>query len=496
MLRIKEFHAVNFRSLADVRLTDLPSIVLLYGENNTGKSNLLRAVGAWLRLASWAWGASRDNGKEPSSLLAFAGAAITFDLTEDESKSTVGTLLGWPAHAQFRRDAQGIQETTLTLDGALDFGSEDTPKTLSMSFRATLSGSDIDIKVERCRTTDGANPPIDWTDMQMPPWEVTRFFRSALTGPWLRISAQRTFHEELLPTGTGDSAVTSNNGDGLLLSLFRAFASSDRAKRERFQRFSKMFSSGPIQLDEPRPVLLENTRLGLQIGDDLVADLGSGAQQWALLAGMMAMSDSPILRIEEPEANLSYRATVGVVDWLVREVNESRSAPYQIFVTSHSGNTFNLAPNEVWYSVSKANSATSVTRCHGREALTTIFPEAPVPPPRVTSILPGNFLWIPPDLLNHLGARVGDLLQVILDPQGEIRFLRTLPNEPIVANQLVVQPGNYVWLPNHVLHHLNARVGDLLQPLLGPTGELRWMNEERFEQLLVKGSEDTTEDGQ
>ncbi len=66
-LRLVAFAARDFRSLRDVRIgefrdaggeprDDLPPVVLLYGENDTGKSNLIEAVGVWLRIVqALAW---------------------------------------------------------------------------------------------------------------------------------------------------------------------------------------------------------------------------------------------------------------------------------------------------------------------------------------------------------------------------------------------------------------------------------------------------------
>ena len=49
-LRLTSFAARDFRSLRGVQVEDLPPVVLLYGENDTGKSNLIQAVGVWLRI--------------------------------------------------------------------------------------------------------------------------------------------------------------------------------------------------------------------------------------------------------------------------------------------------------------------------------------------------------------------------------------------------------------------------------------------------------------
>lgn len=44
MLRLKSFRAKNLRSWAEVEITDLPDIVLFYGDNDSGKSNLLLGI--------------------------------------------------------------------------------------------------------------------------------------------------------------------------------------------------------------------------------------------------------------------------------------------------------------------------------------------------------------------------------------------------------------------------------------------------------------------
>jgi hypothetical protein len=61
-VRLTAFKASDFRSLRNVSLGEdpppkLPPIVLLYGENDTGKSNLIQAVGVWLRIAQTLAGA-------------------------------------------------------------------------------------------------------------------------------------------------------------------------------------------------------------------------------------------------------------------------------------------------------------------------------------------------------------------------------------------------------------------------------------------------------
>ena len=49
MTRIKSLHIKGFRSLADVRITDLPSAAVMIGANGSGKSNVIK----FFRMLSW-----------------------------------------------------------------------------------------------------------------------------------------------------------------------------------------------------------------------------------------------------------------------------------------------------------------------------------------------------------------------------------------------------------------------------------------------------------
>ncbi len=459
MIRLKDIHAENFRSLADVRLTDLPPVVLFYGENNTGKSNLLRAVSTFLRLASWFWGATSQDPDAPAPVIAYVGRTEQFDLGDGEQQKLAESLLGAPVDAQFRHDSHGKVTRAFLLEGRLSVDCAAGPLEMTLSVRASKKGRTLELKVEASATSfagpvgrsggglSGAGrsggtrvlpgeesevslaggTPQEWTEWTEPPSPsdpLVAALRGELSGPWLWAHAERRFHDEILPSEAMSTAPQiSETGDGLLWALFRSFASPDPAQRERFQRFSRLLASGPLPLGVPNPVLREHSALGLQIGGEFVTELGSGARQWALLAGMLVMTEAPIVLYEEPEANQSFRGQRVVADKLAALVADPSSRPDQLFATSHSPLTYALTGKGAWYGVSMEDGATRVVRHEDEDGLVLVFPEHPLPPPYAMRLYPGNVVWLRPGVVRQLAVEPGDLLQVIPGPVGEVRLM-------------------------------------------------------------------------
>ena len=92
-MRIREFAVKNFRSLKDVRLTQLQTVTLLLGENNSGKSNILEGM-EWF-FAGMSHDASQTGGQltDDDYYLWFAGNSsepiefkVLLELSGDESK--------------------------------------------------------------------------------------------------------------------------------------------------------------------------------------------------------------------------------------------------------------------------------------------------------------------------------------------------------------------------------------------------------------------------
>jgi hypothetical protein len=438
MIRLTRFHAENFRSLVNIRLDDLPEVVLLYGENDVGKSNILRAVGAWLKLAAHVLYMTSD------ALRVDDEGRATFLL----DRRTAGRVLGRPVSSQFC-----YEQVTMKLSGGLQVSSLDFELGFTIELLDDADPKDPEVAAAVVKVTlQGVEwPGIGPLRAAIPASDPSLIaLRAALSDPWLWISSERRFHAELAQESPGETVPETDdggdqtpapNGRGLLRGLFRAHVGTDRALRRAFeQRFVSMLADGPFRLDTPRPVLDELGWLDLWVGDRSIREHGSGPRQWALITGMMAMSGAGIIGLEEPEANLSWDARIKIARRLVAEVRAPQAAPYQMFITSHDGTMYEASGGKGWYLVTIADGATQVTPREGPKGLDALVPVSQIP----------------------------------TAPTGSMRLY----------------PGGVVALPDDLVRHLGAEVGSFLYPLLGDPGEIRLVGEDRFEELVTAGSGD------
>jgi hypothetical protein len=205
MIRLTRFHAVNFRSLGDVRLDALPEVVLLYEENDVGKSNILRAVGAWLKLVAFMlhWSSERGNserGRADALRVDPEDGTSKFHLVRESAESVVGR----PVQAQFHHEQTRMQlagRLRVSLPGA---GAGATFE-FEFSFQLTLvnaaAASDemaVAVTLDRVEWP-GSGPLRDAIPASDP---ALIALRAALSDPWLWISSERRFHPELrIPPG-------------------------------------------------------------------------------------------------------------------------------------------------------------------------------------------------------------------------------------------------------------------------------------------------------
>src|SRR5262249_51262177 len=129
-----------------------------------------------------------------------------------------------------------------------------------------------------------------------------------------------------------------------------------------------------------------------------------------------------------------------IADRLAKIVKDPTYRPDQLFVTSHSRSTYALAQKGPWYGMEMKDGVTQGQRHEDEDGLNVVFSEKPLPPPRSQRLQPGNLVWLPLEITRHIGVETGDLLQPLLGPSGEAR-------------------------------------------LTGPSGEVRLMSEERLNEL-------------
>lgn len=198
-VRLIAFKASDFRSLRDVSLGEepsptLPPIVLLYGENDTGKSNLIQAVGVWLRIAQALAGAL-SNGASGSDLSVdlYEGHERYWSSEDEESLDELQAILGNRPDDLFRYGTDRFE-----LEGELSLGSaEDRERAYQFRFRVNREhGGTFHCQVLKAvwaGSAQGAKVPASDPD--------ARTLRAGLGSAWQQIGAERRFGEEHLPVG-------------------------------------------------------------------------------------------------------------------------------------------------------------------------------------------------------------------------------------------------------------------------------------------------------
>lgn len=418
MFTISEFRAQNFRSLGDVHLQGLSKVVLLYGENNAGKSNVLRAVGAFLRLLD--------------RMLNVEALGQSLYLAEREApihrfeRKVAGELLGGHVEAQFKDGTTSAELSGVLKVAPNGHGTAEVGFTLRLTLRERSRDPDEDYPLDVKLLVSGAWPGVEQGAESIPASSpVLRALRTKLRKGWMRIGADRRYHEELLgATGREEEVAIQSNGEGLLTRLFRAYAGVDLDKLALFNdRFVPMLKR-IFDVGMPRAAMREPA-LALWLGNRAVQDYGSGVQQWALIAGMMAMSEASIVGLEEPEANLSFTLQKEIGEALVQAVL-SHAAPHQMFITSHVPTMLDVANDSTCFLLAQGVEGTSAVRYENSKALRQkLFEQGPPgeAKPGSMRIYAGNVVWLPPDIAEHMGASVGSFVYPLLGPPGEIKLL-------------------------------------------------------------------------
>jgi predicted ATPase len=423
-VRLTVFKAKDFRSLRDVSLGDpppeLPPVVLLYGENDTGKSNIIQAVGVWLRITQALVKAMpQEANKSDVSVDLYED----YDWSSEERPEELQEILGKRPDDLFRYGTDLFElEGELTLE--LSDGTE-------RAYRFRFGVSREHGGMFQCQVIKAIwsgvrkNAPLPAGDPE------ARDLRAALRSPWQQIGAERRFAEEQLPVGASDEWGTAIDptGHGLKLRLFRAAHGVQAARRGLFrQHFVALLTKPPFPppfaLPEPTPAVGIDGKIELLFDDHPIEHRGSGPQQWVLMAGLLAMSEAGIAGLEEPEAHLSWEGQRRVAQALRTLTLDGSRPPHQLFVSTHSSLMEDIYPNEtVYYNVTMTAGETQVERSEDRERLQARFstPKASLLIPR--RLHSANLVRLSDEAVKHLAAEPGELLFEVQDDDGSLRLV-------------------------------------------------------------------------
>jgi hypothetical protein len=419
-VRLIEFEAHDFRSLHHVYIENLPPVVLLYGDNDTGKSNLIQAVGVWLRIVQALAQATPQQ---------FSLTDVPINLYENHEPDWSSeapaeapgpsVLLGKRAEELFRYGASQFE-----LEGKLLLELPDgDAKQYQFGFRVNREqNGSFHCTVLTAIWPDGRrNRPI------LPTETDAKALRLALHSPWQQIGAERRFEDEQLPVSSTDDWGTAIDlsGCGLKLRLFRSAHGLEADRRALFrEHFVPLLTGQPFALPEPLPVVSVNGMLELLLGDYPVEHRGSGPQQWVLMAGLLAMSQAAIAGLEEPEAHLSWEAQQRVAQALKALVIERSYPPYQLFVSTHSPLMKDMCSEDfIYYKTMLQNGETQIERSQDQEEFNARFASLAIDRAIPRRLLPANLVRLSDQAVEHLGAEPGEKLFEIREDDGSLRLL-------------------------------------------------------------------------
>lgn len=336
-MRVTRFFVQGYKNLtAPILWEGVGPIVILHGDNNVGKSNLVEALALAFRLVE----PTQDSTALPWS------DRLTLSTAELRERT------GVEASEIFNLDRPGpIQlELTLSVDEAdLRGAGSGVEEALALEvLRVSLNLSLAPGGVALLRTLHlgkarrSPKPGDGGNEGQGPGFLALFVALRESIGVW---GARPRFnllnvHRQLLgQRAAGERQIIP---DALALQLYDARESLDAELHARWQLFVQTVATfqdivGPGEIVAVYDRANGRALLAMQQGSlrRPVHLLGSGAQQLIGLIGQILMSGASMLAIEEPELNLRYTHQLRLQRCLEALVADGRG-PTQLFLTSHS----------------------------------------------------------------------------------------------------------------------------------------------------------------
>lgn len=425
---ISSFFVKGYRSFRDtVTLRDLGAIVVCYGLNNAGKTNLIKAIDLFHRLMSL----ELDRLLDPAARDA---AAFYTEFGQDP----------WMFHIPGDDVVEvGGQIASIPGEDAID-----------IRFRITRVGAGIAITLTEWAGVAG-EPALTraksawqaWREAQGQPepgWQATeseqatfQAYVDATASRWNEISnlwsgqvsaPGMTIH---LPVNVGPA---SRQLRGRFAQLTR---SVDLKRRKQAQWALDRFAEVVPGLPKGRLEAIESASL-LTVGGPDDSDfgwvseeaiipldqLGSGAQAVFALLAALALADKRVVALEEPESSLNARIQGLLADAILASVGAEFSL-VQLFIATHSP-VFARSGCDIWL-LEQERGDLRVTRERAAHIVDLTAPPAPQESGRRTrtaSLLDyDGGVMLPDHVLNQLESSKGHFVYFVPAPSGGFRIL-------------------------------------------------------------------------
>lgn len=417
-----------------MELTEIPDIAVFYGENGSGKSNVLDAIELVWKVLELVGSSEGVGGTLPSE-----GPVVdTLDLPFGARSGTIrlaGSLdLG---------DRAFLHEGWRTHRVAFDLGlrvSVGSPNSLSVdrleALTTTKDGKNQRLKRDALEARWDL-PPLDRNTCFRLFHDWCRSFRSALYEGVLSVPEVRGVNRGPGPAGATIPELALHGY--FEAAAYNALVSPDPEMLARLERLKALMTGPPLLRPPFRPVLVEGQpalqevlqRGGSHVGIPL-ARVGLGVQQLYPILGSIMLAGAPIVLIEEPEAHL--HAMTSGRDLRTILLSLVPGTVHQLFIATHS-ELFDLNPRE-YFDVRLEDGETKIAR---RTDLVNIDDVHTYSPGAARHALmdalargePDRYVFERPD---GTGVRASEMIQMLVEDTPEaFAFLQTVTRSAVRA---------------------------------------------------------------
>lgn len=346
---IHKFSVKNYRSLKDVTVGDLSNAVILYGENDSGKSNILsfleiifqpkyieettETTGETFvnKKPSGFWNGQIDNFS--NNFYRNNQEPITFSVLIKIERSELLKLNNLPKKFVAKLP-KNHDEDVLIIEGQITSMGEDRDDKAEMS----LIGAEFNQKrfYDGTKETPEFLPAKDFQELS--PAERRDVFdgvMNSLDNAFLRIPADRFLSEEQEEPRENSVELASRTLKNWL------FQSSHNQNKEQLVReIVRQFNSEPFNNGNISMVRVGKNEIEAYVEADglklPIGRRGSGVQQILTILAYVVRANSPFVGIEELEINLSPHTQKVLVTDLLKLLNSRSSVVRQIIFITHS----------------------------------------------------------------------------------------------------------------------------------------------------------------
>jgi hypothetical protein len=338
---IQQLTVKNYRSLKDVHIGDLSRIVVFYGENDSGKSNILsflhhvfkqkfireqllesQAEEGPLKPAGF-WRGEIDDFSD--NFFKNRPDPIEFTIVIRFDRDEIGSLASLAAFT----DQLSIENPNVNLSLVGKIESAGTGK-------ATMNLTEAKLNNKSFYEVKDSEPQY-LAEFGLSPSQALDVFTrimSSLDDAFIRIPTNRFI--------TAEKEISRDDRAELRAATFKNWlfqTSIDREAQDDFRRISEQFAGSPFshgrislaRVGDNLEVFVEGSEgLKLPLGRK-----GTGVQQLLMILAYVVVSKSPIVGIEEIEINLSPKSQTSIFNSL-NSVIDVRGPIKQIFLTTHS----------------------------------------------------------------------------------------------------------------------------------------------------------------